>query len=144
VKLTVAWPTPVAVAVTPVGAPGAEASMICPILLLPYPSANQRAPSGPLVMPPGKLFWWDGVLGDYVGRWSIRPNLLASVSVNQRAPSGPLVMLSGLLFEVGTVYLVMASVVGSIRPIWLRWCMVNHRAPSGPFMIWPAALTSVK
>src|SRR5512141_2090882 len=66
-----------------------------PILLAVAP-VNQMFPSGPVVIPTGRL---PGVgIGNSVMTPSggIRPILLPSSSVNQRFPSGPAVMPRGL------------------------------------------------
>src|SRR5574337_228090 len=74
------------------------------LLALKAASGNQRAPSGPAVMPSGRLLGASPPGGNSVMTPPvvIRPILLALVlsSVNQSAPSGPAVMPSGELFGV--------------------------------------------
>src|SRR5512142_562116 len=58
-------------------------------ILLPSASVNQRAPSGPAVMPAGALFGVGTANSVITPAVVIRPILLSLISVNQRAPSGP-------------------------------------------------------
>src|SRR6266568_3243481 len=73
-------------------------------MLLPPNSVNQRAPSGPAVMPAGSLLAVGTANSVTTPAVVMRPILSADTadSVNQRAPSGPAVMPTGLLLAVGT------------------------------------------
>ena len=85
----------------------APAVVMRPILLPEY-SVNQSAPSGPLVMPSGKLF--SVGMGYSVSAPAVvmRPILSPLNSVNQSAPSGPGATQFGPLDAVGTAYSAMA------------------------------------
>jgi hypothetical protein len=94
-------------------------------ILLPAPSVNHSAPSGPATMLSGKLLGVGIVNSVITPATVIRPILLVPVSVNHRAPSGPTATLSGELLAVGTVYSVMlcadasvgsANIAGAARP----------------------------
>src|SRR2546423_423285 len=63
-------------------------------MAFPFSKVYQRLPSGPAVMPPGKL----PARGNSVMRPAVvmRPILPPSFSVNQRLPSGPAVMSKGV------------------------------------------------
>jgi hypothetical protein len=68
------------------------AVVIRPIL---PPSVNHSAPSGPAVMPWGKLLAVGIINSVMTPAVVIRPILLPVFSVNHSAPSGPAVMPSG-------------------------------------------------
>src|SRR5512143_1309164 len=101
-------------------------------ILLPAASVNQRAPSGPAVIPgicPG-VGTANSVSTPAVVIRPIR-GLKYALSVNHRAPSGPAVMAAGELFGVGTANAVRTP-AAVIRPIRFPLTSVNQRAPSGP------------
>lgn len=102
-------------------------------ILLPLPSVNHNAPSGPAVMPAGELFAVGTGYSVITPAVVIRP-ILPPFSVNQSAPSGPAVIPVGPLFGVGKGYSVKLPDVVT-RPILLPLSSVNHSAPSGPAVI---------
>jgi hypothetical protein len=72
---------------------------------------NHKAPSGPAVIPNGRLA---GVVTGYsviTPAVLIRPILLLSVSVNHMAPSGPMVIPCGTL-------------LGALSGNWLNSCAI--------------------
>src|SRR5581483_7845870 len=94
-------------------------------------SVYQSAPSGPLTMPLGWLYWVTGnsVIAPAV---VMRPIFPSYPSVNHKAPSGPAAMPGpayavGLLYELNTPAVV-------IRPI-LSDPSMNQSAPSAPTAI---------
>ena len=86
-------------------------------ILLPAPSVNHSAPSGPATMLSGKLFAVGIVNSVITPATVICPILLVPVSVNHRAPSGPAATLSGELFAVGMVYSVMLCAAASVGSV---------------------------
>src|SRR4051812_7981867 len=109
-------------------------------ILFPLNSVNHKAPSGPVVMPPGRLLAVGIGYSVMAPAVVIRPIWLTEGSVNQRAPSGPVVMKKAPEFAVGIGYSVNAPAVvirpilfpgrsGALRP------SVNQSAPSGPAVI---------
>src|SRR5262249_29288755 len=98
-------------------------------MLFPTRSVNQRAPSGPLVIPagqragrppviPGGSLFPVGIVNSVMlPPVVMRPILSPKASVNQRAPSGPLVIPHGKLFVVGIENSVTLPLV-VIRPIF--------------------------
>src|SRR5712691_8464730 len=78
------------------------ATVMRPIWLLPaaFASVNQRAPSGPAVMPRGLLFAIGTGYSVRVPATVMRPIWFATVSVNQKLPSGPRVIPVGKLSAV--------------------------------------------
>src|SRR5437899_832499 len=108
-----------------------------PIALL-LDSVNQRLPSGPLVIPDGKLL--------SVGRGNsvtfpsgvMRPMLSPLDSVNQRLPSGPGVIPCGSPW-VGRENSAITP-AGVILPMALLPDSVNQRLLSGPGVIFPGEL----
>ena len=110
------------------------AGSILPIFpLLPEPtSANQSAPSGPLVMPIG---WLPAATANSVitPAGVILPMKSATLSVNHRLPSGPLTIWFGRS-PPGTGNSVSVPPV-LMRPIARRSISVNHKLPSGPVTI---------
>jgi hypothetical protein len=79
----------------------APAGVIRPILLAAASnSVNQRLPSGPGVMPYGRLPEVGVEYSVILPTGVIRPTLLTLNSVNQRLPSGPEVMSIGPLLLV--------------------------------------------
>src|SRR5438477_409311 len=73
-------------------------------ILLPLNSVNHRLPSGPVVMPVGKLSSVGTAYSVMTPLVVIFPILLPPFSVNQRLPSGPKVTKVGSLPGVGTGY----------------------------------------
>src|SRR5260370_26462586 len=65
-------------------------------------STNQRLPSGPAAIPPGKLLAVGTENSVTAPAVLIPPILLPFSSVNQRLPSGPAAIPFGLLLGVGT------------------------------------------
>ncbi len=112
---------------------GGSGITTCPILPVPY-AVNQRLPSGPLVIPTGKLL---GVgMGNSVMAWVV--GLIIPICVGA-ALGEPEVAVGARRDRVGIVApgvgmgnSVMACVVGLITPIWLPFDSVNQRLPSGP------------
>ena len=99
-------------------------------------SVNQRLPSGPLVIPAGKLLgvgMVNSAMACVVGL--IIPIWLVPPRVNHRLPSGPVVIAFGSAPGVGIGNWSMACVVGLISPIWSPFDSVNQRFPSGPVVI---------
>src|SRR5260370_33641568 len=118
-----------------------EVGLIWPIRL-PLASANQRSPSGPLVIWNGALPAWGR--GNSAKTWVVGLNWpILLTSVNQMLPSGPLAMPVGLLLAVGTVNSVMTCVVGLICASLLVRDSVNQRLPSGPVVISSGPLLAV-
>jgi len=72
--------------------------------LLPPSSVNQRAPSGPDVMPTGALPDVGMAYSVKAPLELMRPIMLLPSSVNQLAPSGLDAMSYGKLFDVGVAY----------------------------------------
>jgi hypothetical protein len=115
-------------------------------ILLPPPSVNHSAPSGPATMLSGKLFAVGIVNSVTTPAVVIRPILLPLASVNQSAPSGPAAMASGRPLAVGMVYSVMlcaAASVGGVtrantiaaRPISDQVIFAMNVAPSAQTII---------
>lgn len=101
-------------------------------ILFPFSSVNQRAPSGPTVMPHGAQAAVGTLYSVTAPEVVILPILLPLNSVNQRLPSGPVTMYEGCEAGWGRGYsFVMAPLVVQ-RPILLPYYSVNQRAPSGP------------
>src|SRR2546426_1013498 len=80
---------------------GTGASVMRP-MLFPKSSVNQSLPSGPAVMPMGRLPLVGTENSVTVPVTVIRPILSSFGSVNQSLPSGPAVMLQRPLWVVGT------------------------------------------
>jgi hypothetical protein len=79
-------------------------------MLFPRYSVNHSAPSGPAVIPEGKLFAVGTGYSVITPAVVMRPILLAEEnSVNHTAPSGPAVIPQGALSKVGTLYSPMAA-----------------------------------
>src|SRR4029077_8105360 len=95
----------------------AEGTSRRPILLPKY-SVNQRLPSGPAAISPGKLPDVGIANSVMAPAGVIRPIRLPSRSVNQRLPSGPAVIPPGALRDLGIGNSVMVP-LGVIRPIRL-------------------------
>src|SRR5438093_12561081 len=88
-------------------------------ILLPSASVNQRAPSGPAVIPTGELL--AGIANSVRAPVGVmRPILLPPSPVNQRGPSGPAVILTGRALAGGRG--------GSVR--WLGGVMRRSLLPS--------------
>src|SRR5207249_1434341 len=85
------------------------------------PSVNQRLPSGPVVMPKGKLLAVGIGNSVTVPLGVIRPMLFPSFSVNQTLPSGPDVMPDDSLLAVGRGNSVMVPVGGNPADIAHRF-----------------------
>src|SRR5262249_39256362 len=106
----------------------------------PASSVNQTLPSGPAVMPAGRLAAvrsvnsWIVTLNPPVPM-AARPILFPGPPRNQIAPSGPAAMPHGVLAAVGTSNSWNAPTV-SIQAILLTARSVNHRngAPAGPWV----------
>ena len=95
---------------------------------------NQRAPSGPAVMPSGRLSEWGRLNSVITPSVVMRPILLRPASVNQMLPSAPTAIPSGWLFAEMVGNGVMTP-SGVIRPTWSACHIVNQRLPSGPVTI---------
>src|SRR5437667_344270 len=87
---------------------GAENSVITPagviLPILPAPSANQRLPSGPAVMPNGWLELVGMAYSVMTPVGVILPILFPLLSVNQRLPSAPVARDRGNAPLLGTEY----------------------------------------
>src|SRR5579871_2221098 len=96
-------------------------------------SANQRLPSGPAVIPSGKLPAEMPLLNSAIVPLVVmRPMRLPALSVNHRLPSGPAVMpISKPLAEMPLLNSVMVP-AGVMLPMRLPLCSVNPMLPSGP------------
>ena len=103
---------------------------------------NHRLPSGPAVIPNGRLPAVGTGNSVITPAGVIRPILFPMTSVNHRLPSGPTVIPLGKLPAVGTGNSVIAP-AGVIRPILFALNPVNHRLPSGPAVIPIGKLSAV-
>ena len=126
----------------------APAGVMKPTTLL-LKSVNQTFPSGPAVMPNGRMRLPAGSVNVVITPAVVmRPMRLLSPLVNHRFPSEPAVMSNGWsTASAGSVNVVTAPAV-VMRPIRLLLLLVNHSAPSGPVVIpsgestWPAGQAS--
>src|SRR5713101_2971727 len=114
---------------------------MCPCVVIrpsgPQPLVNQRAPSGPVVIPPPLLgeSGEDGSANSVIRPCVVmRPILLGPVWVNQRAPSGPAVISAGPIRAIGRANSLTCPCV-VMRPILLSSGSVNQSAPSDPTVI---------
>src|ERR1039457_499022 len=101
-------------------------------ILLPACSVNQRAPSGPTVILPGRLLGLAtrySVMAPAVVKLAI---LLPEYSVNHSNRSGPVMTTFGLLLGVGTVYWLVTTPAVVMRGTLLWAHSVYQIAPSGP------------
>src|SRR5262249_30858761 len=108
-------------------------------------STNQRFPSGPAVMPSGRLSNVGIVNTVTTPAVVMRPMAVAekSRSANHRPPSGPVVIPSGSLPDAtGNSVMTPAVVMRPILPAE-RLDSVNHSAPSGPAVISDGELAAV-
>src|SRR5258708_39577599 len=101
--------------------------------LLPCCSVNQSAPSGPAVIPSGKLFVVGKGYSVIAPCVVIRPILFALGSVNHNAPSCAAVIACSPQ-QLGTGNSAIAPAV-VMRPILFPFCSVNQSAPSRPATI---------
>src|SRR5260221_14005633 len=92
---------------------------MCPCVVMrpsgPQPAVNQRAPSGPVVIPPPLLgeSGEDGRANSEICPCVVmRPIWLGPGWVNQRAPSGPAVISAGPIQAIGRTNALTCSGVG--------------------------------
>src|SRR5262249_39060484 len=99
-------------------------------------SVNQRLPSGPAVIPSGRLLAVMPVANSVTTPAGVIRSIRSLLSsVNQRLPSGPAVIPLGTLSVVIPVANSVTAPAGVTRPTRWPFDSVNQRLPSGPAVI---------
>src|SRR5262249_36258991 len=112
------------------------------ILLLPL-SANHMLPSGPVVMPDGRLVGVGMGISVIAPPVVIWPILFPANSPKYKLPSGPAVISRGRLSVVETANSVIVPLI-VIWPMLFPVNSVNQRLPSGPAVMPNGPLEAVR